>query len=83
MVEDITAPVVIHSAEVQVDIQCLIVELEVEVPLVLTVELVGVHLAQEDSGIVHLVEVIQVIIVLLSIIMVMDTVVQDTIDNHL
>ena len=81
--EDITAPVVIHSAEVQVDIQCPIVELEVKVPLVLTVELVGVHLAQEDSGIVHLVEVIQVIIVLLSIIMVMDTVVQDTIDNHL
>lgn len=39
--EDTTAPVVIHSVEVQVDILCPIVEQEVEVPLVLIVELVG------------------------------------------
>ena len=83
MVEDTIAPVVIHSVEVQVDIQCHTVEQEVEVPLVLTVELVGVHLAQEDSGIVRLVEVIQVIIALLSIILVMDLVVQDITDSHL
>lgn len=42
--EDTTAPVVIHSVEVQVDILCPIVEQEVEVPLVLIVELVGVPL---------------------------------------